>query len=81
MSLIVQSSKTRLANIIRLSGVLEANDYQKICDQLDINSQRKIKIIILDVTGLKYFSPGGSLVLEKSLKKAEELGIQLFINK
>ncbi len=81
MSLIVKSSESSLANIIRLSGILEANDYQKISEQLDRDFQRKIKIIILDVTEVKYFSPGGSLVLEKSLKKAEELGIQLFINK
>ena len=80
MSINIESSKNHLTIIIRLSGVLEAKDYQTISEEIFQAAHREIKTVIFDVSQLKYFAVGGFLVLEKSLEQAQELGIELLIN-
>lgn len=80
MSINVESSEVKLANIIRLSGILEIKDFQKLSDKLEVASRQKVNTIILDISLLKYIGPGGSQVLKKCFDKAKKLKIELFIN-
>ncbi len=79
--MIVEVERARLTNVIRLYGVLETNNAEEIYAEINRAIQAKVGIIIIDITRLKFIQSGGSKILEECHKKAEKLGIKLFIDR
>ena len=79
--MIVEVERARLTNVIRLYGVLETNNAEEIYAEINRAIRAKVRIVIIDITSLKFIRSGGDKILEECHKKAEKFGIKLFVDR